>query len=182
MKSLLTPFVLATLSATSIANAEIVQSAPDHFTLRHEGYSTLSPDQMWDRLIDPASWWHPDHTYSGKSENLSFDPKAGGLWQENWDKGSVTHGEVLIILDGQKIVMDAPFGPLSELAVQTVWTITLSAHETGTKVVFAEIVNGSLQSDLEDMAKAVDFVKTEAMTRLIGDTAMMPMEKPEASD
>ena len=159
--------LIALCGLSTVAQADIVKATPSHFTLKHEGHSELTPDDLWARLIDPASWWHPDHSYSGKAGNFSLDLQAGGLWLESWDGGSVAHGQVLYVKDGKELRLNAPFGPLQEMAVQAIWTITLTPHGGGTKVVFDEVVNGSSESGLEDMAVAVDFVKTEAMKRLI---------------
>jgi len=158
----------AVLTCAAPAAAEVVSTSPDHYTLRHEGVSPLAPDALWARLIDPASWWHPDHTYSGDAANLSLEVTAGGVWREDWDSGSVFHGEVLLALEGKTLRLDAPFGPLQEMGVSVVWTITLTPDEEtgGTNVTFDEIANGTAASRLDDLAPAVDFVKTEAMTRL----------------
>ena len=69
---------------------------------------------------------------------------------------------------GEILRLDAPFGPLQEMAVKDVWTITVTPEGDGSKIVFDEVVNGSAASDLEEMAKAVDFVKQEAIGRLAG--------------
>ena len=150
-----------------LAQADIIKSGPDHFTLKHEGISELSPEDLWARLINPNQWWHPDHSYSGSSEHFSLDLKAGGLWLEEWDGGSVAHGQVLYVNPGKEIRLDAPFGPLQQMAVKAIWTISITPHEDGSKVVFDEVVNGSSESNLEEMAAAVNYVKTEAMSRLI---------------
>ncbi len=165
MKALLAPALAACL-AFSAARAEIVESSNSHYVLRHEATSALAPDVLWRRFVKPETWWHPDHTYSGSSENLSLNPKAGGLWLETWDDGSVVHGSVLYVEDGRSMRLYAPFGPLQGLGVYTVWTITISAEGDGSKVVFDEISSGPPSADLDELAKAVDFVKTEAMTRL----------------
>ena len=149
------------------AHAEVVAAAPDHYELRQEAVSTLAPGEMWDRMIHPELWWHPDHTFSGSSEHISLDLKAGGLWKETWDNGSVAHGTVLTVLNGKMLRLDAPFGPLQEMAVNVVWTLTLTPHEGGTKVTFTETANGTQVSALEELAPAVDYVKTEAITRLV---------------
>lgn len=146
--------------------AKIVNSAPDHFTLKHEAVSTLPPKAMWKRLIKPQTWWHPDHTYSGSAKNLSLKAKAGGFWKEVWPEGSVIHGEVLYIKKGEQLRLSAPFGPLQEMAVTDIWTITISPHENGSKIVFDEVANGTAASGLDELAKAVDFVKQEAIERL----------------
>lgn len=159
---------LLALSLSVSAHAEIVSSSDTHFVLRHEGQSTRSVDEMWQRLTEPATWWHPDHTFSGDAKNLSLEPHAGGLWSEKWEGGSVAHGRVLTVQAGKLLRMDAPFGPLQQLGAYTVWTITLSAADTGgTVVVFDEVSSAPPDTKMDEIAQAVDFVKTEAMSRLI---------------
>jgi len=158
--------ILAKVSA--VARAEVIQSAPDHYVLRHEARSVLPPDQLWTRLISPHRWWHPDHTYSGDAGNLYLDIEPSGTWSEEWDGNYVVHGRVLLAKKNEQLRLDAPFGPLQELAVQVVWTITLTPHEAGgTLVVFDERATGSEISGLDDLAPAVDFVKQEAISRLV---------------
>nr|WP_083332432.1 SRPBCC domain-containing protein [Hyphomonas sp. Mor2] len=149
------------------AQAEVISATPDHFTLKLEAETNLSPDEVWARLIDLPSWWLPDHTYSGDSDNLSIDPIAGGLWREDWEGGSVWHGSVLRAEPGNVLVLNAPFGPLQGLAVTSVWTISLDAQEDGgTRITFDHVTNGSAASGLDGMAPAVDYVKSEALKSL----------------
>ena len=153
--------------AAGAARAEVVASSEQHFVLRHEAVSARSVDEMWARLIHPEIWWHPDHTYSGDAKNLSLDARAGGLWKEEWPGGSVAHGRVLTVENGKLLRMDAPFGPLQQLGAYTVWTIALSAVEEGTRVVFDEVSTAPSSANMAETAKAVDFVKAEAMRRLV---------------
>ena len=120
----------------TMAEAEIVSASDTHFVLRHEASSELTPGDLWQRLTEPAAWWHPDHTYSGHASNLSLDAQAGGLWREDWDGGSVSHGRVLYVDPGRTLRLEAPFGPLQALGAYTIWTITISAGEQGSVVVF----------------------------------------------
>jgi uncharacterized protein YndB with AHSA1/START domain len=150
--------------------AKVVKASPEHYHLKQQASSTLSPDMLWQRLIKPETWWHPDHTYSGDSANLSLDAQAGGLWQETWPSGSVLHGRVLLVTKNKQLRLEAPFGPLQEKAIDVIWTITLTPTEAGTNVLFEEIANGNDQSQLDELAPAVDFVKTEAIRRLIDNT------------
>lgn len=146
--------------------AEVVKASSEHYRLEQKKVCELSPDELWQKLIVPSSWWHPEHTYSGDSENLSLDVEAGGLWREDWDGGSVTHGTVLYAKENESLRLDAPFGPLQEMAVTVVWTISLGPFEDGTEIKFTEIANGSPESGLDAIAPAVDYVKTEAINRL----------------
>lgn len=158
--------VVAALLGQTPATAEVVSSSRGHFELRHEATSTLTPDALWDRLVEPGSWWHPDHTYSGDASNLSLDPVAGGLWQEKWSGGSVAQGEVLYAVEGKTLRMNAPFGPLQGVGAYTIWTITITSEGDGSRVVFDEISTGPPTADMAELAGAVDFVKTQAMERL----------------
>lgn len=151
------------------AAAEVVSSSTTHYVLRHEATSARSPEALWERLVAPASWWHPDHTYSGDAANLSLDAKAGGLWLEDWAGGSVAHGEVLLVQRGEVLRMAAPFGPLQGVGAYTVWTITISAADEGSRVVFDEVSTGPATANLAELAGAVDYVKTEAISRLVAD-------------
>jgi len=151
---------------STIASAEIVQSSSAHYTLKHEARSAMAPAELWEKLIHPEIWWHPDHTYSGDSANLSLKAEAGGLWREDWDGGSVVHGEVLLVQNGETLRLNAPFGPLQGMGVETIWTITITKAGDGSKVTFDEISNGAAESGLDKIAPAVDFVKSEAIKRL----------------
>ncbi|MEE4145214.1 MAG: hypothetical protein V2I26_10485 [Halieaceae bacterium] len=149
------------------ANAEVIAASPDHYTLRHEAVSPLAPDALWNRLVHPESWWSPVHSYSGDAANLSLDLRAGGLWKEEWDGGSVAHGYVLYVNPGEQLRLEAPFGPLQSMAVNVVWTISVRAEGTGSKVIFDEVANGSEASRLDTIAGTVDGVKAEALRRLV---------------
>jgi uncharacterized protein YndB with AHSA1/START domain len=158
--------ILLAAMLSAPAGADVVAAAPDHYELKQEAVSALTPGELWDRLIHPEFWWHPDHTYSGASDHLSLDPKAGGLWKETWDDGSVAHGIVLTVLHGEMLRLDAPFGPLQDKAVTVIWTISLAPEGKGTRVTFSETANGTEASALDQLAPAVDQVKTEAIRRL----------------
>ena len=166
------PAAVVVLSVAMItaapAGAEILSSSDTHYVLRHEAVSTLPPSNLWRRLTKPATWWHPDHTYSGDSANLSLDVTAGGLWREDWTGGSVAHGRILFVQPGRLLRLEAPFGPLAELGAYTVWTITIESSDSGSKVVFDEVSTGPPAADMANVATAVDYVKGEAIARLAG--------------
>ncbi len=167
MKTLSAPLLLTGLLLSQTLPAEILSSSDTHFVLRQEAASSLPPDRLWQRLIRPADWWHPDHTYSGDASNLSLVAEAGGLWREDWSAGSVAHGEVKYVRHGEVLRLEAPFGPLQGLGAYTIWTITIEPAGGGSKVVFDEIATAPPGSDMAEMAKAVDYVKTEGIGRLV---------------
>ena len=165
-----TPFApllcLGVLLSTPVL-ADVVSASDTHFVLRQEAVSPLPPAQLWQRLIRPADWWHPDHTYSGDAANLSLTAAAGGLWREDWAGGSVAHGEVKYVKHGEALRLEAPFGPLQALGAYAIWTITIEPGEGGSKVVFDEVATAPPGSDMAEMAKAVDYVKSEGIRRLV---------------
>lgn len=165
-----TAAVLLVCLSPVFVSADIVSASDTHYVLRLEATSSRSPQAMWDRLVEPASWWHPDHTWSGDSANLSLELTAGGLWREEWDGGSVAHGEVLFVQHGKTLRLNAPFGPLAQVGAYTIWTITIEPHEGGSKVVFDEVSQAPATANLDELAEAVHYVKTEAIKRLVGKT------------
>jgi len=160
------PLLAAILLTAPALHAEVVSSSSTHFVLRHEAATPLSAEAAWARLVDPASWWHPDHTYSGDAGNLSLDPTAGGLWREDWNGGSVAHGRVLMVATGKALRMEAPFGPLQGVGAYTTWTITITPADSGAVISFDEIASGPPTAKLDELAPAVDYVKSEALRRL----------------
>ncbi|MEM7081633.1 MAG: hypothetical protein AAF465_02785 [Pseudomonadota bacterium] len=152
-----------------VVQAEVVTSSDTHYVLKHEGKSTLEPQALWRKLIKPATWWHPDHTYSGDATNLSLAAIAGGEWREDWAGGSVLHGKVVLALRHKTLRLEAPFGPLQELGAYVIWTITLTPNDGGSNVVFEERAVAPMGSALDSLAPVVDGVKAEAMSRLVNE-------------
>ena len=146
--------------------AEVVSASNSHFTLLIKENSTLSVEQVWQKLIHPKVWWHPDHTYCGDANNLTLEAIAGGHWREDWSDGSVLHGTVLNIQKHKLLRLNAPFGPLQSMSVSAIWTITMSKTDTGTAIQFEFIATGIDSSQLDKIAPAVNQVKGQAIKRL----------------
>lgn len=149
-----------------ISKAEVISADKSHFRLELVAETTLSPEQVWKKLINPQKWWHSDHKYSGDSANLTLELKAGRFWREKWEGGSVLHGTVLNIQPNKLLRLSAPFEPLQEMAVETLWTIVLTPAKTGTTIKFDFIASGSASSGLDKLAAAVNYVKGEALKNL----------------
>ena len=159
-------FVCVLSSSHISAVAEVVASSDTHYVLRHQAMSEFSAEEVWQRLVKPSTWWHPDHTYSGDANNLSLEATAGGLWREDWSDGSVVHGRVMLVQTGKVLRMDAPFGPLQGVGAYVVWTITVTSEKDGSVVVFEETATGPEGAGLDKLAGAVDGVKSQAIQRL----------------
>ena len=164
------PAALIALCIGTPGHGEVLEASDTHYRLAHEANTDLTPAALWDRLVNPARWWNPLHSFSGVADNLQLDARAGGLWREDWDGGSVAHGRVLQVRDGELLRLEAPFGPLQGLGAYVIWTITITPGEIGgSTITFEEVASAPPGSGLDQLAGAVDGVKAEALARLAGE-------------
>ena len=149
------------------AEAEVVTATPSYMELSQVHQSDLSPAELWNRLTIPAEWWKDAHTYSGSADNLTLELTAGGLWREDWDGGSVAHGRVLMVQEGEGLRLEAPFGPLQGLGVSTALTLTITPQADGGSLLnMIFMATGAENSSLETLAGPVDGVWDEALSNL----------------
>jgi hypothetical protein len=164
---------LATLIACATAapaGADVVSATPSTFVLHAEQTVPVNPAQAWTRLARVGDWWSSGHTYSGNSRNLSLDLRAGGCWCERWNGGAVEHARVLLILnrDGVRTLrLDAPLGPLQEMAVNAVLTFTVAPDPAGAKIEMTYRVSGDANLSLDQVGPGVNAVIMEQFGRLI---------------
>jgi len=154
------------LAMTSAARAEVTAKAPDGMAIQIVAEAPLDRDAAWARLLDVASWWSSDHTYSGDARSLSLDAQAGGCWCEIWNGGEVEHGRVVMVTPKQTLRVDGAFGPLQEMGVQAAMTLTLSDGAAGkTRLTLDYKASGSSLSGLDKLAPIVDQVLGEQVKR-----------------
>lgn len=165
---------VATLALPGPLHAEVVEASEHAFTVKHVVERADTPRATWARLIEPADWWHPDHTWSGEAGNLSLEARAGGCFCETLDDGgSAEHLRVIHVAPDRLLRLDGRLGPLQSLAVTGVLTFELAAVETGTRITLTYTVSGAAGSGLGDWAAAVDGVLGVQLARLAaeGDAA-----------
>jgi uncharacterized protein YndB with AHSA1/START domain len=144
--------------ATLPAHGEVRLSCPDGFRVEHVFDVSPPPLAAYEVLIQPALWWPSDHSWSGDAAHLSLDPRAGGCFCEVWDGGSAEHGRVVMAQPGRQLRIVGALGPLQELAVSAVLTVTLEAAGSGTRVLVTYRVSGDAGHELEALAPIVDGV------------------------
>jgi hypothetical protein len=126
-----------------------------------------SPQDAWKSIVQLPRWWSGEHTWSGDAGNLSLDATAGGCWCERWGNGqSVQHGVVVLVQPGSVLRVNASLGPLQELAVNAVLTISVSEKDGKTFLRMTYRVSGNSNSDLVELAPAVDGVLGTQYQRL----------------
>jgi hypothetical protein len=160
----------AVLAASIVANpvqAAVVSSSAGGFTVREEVEFAGSPASAWKRLIDIGSWWDPQHTYSGRSSNLTLTLSPGGCWCENLENGGfVRHLEVVLVIPEKTLRLSGGLGPLQAMGATGALTFTLrSASPTATTVIAEYSVVGYSREGLSSIAAAVDEVLGEQLQR-----------------
>ena len=176
MRAIVVTTALLALSA-GVARAEVSARSDTGFTTRNVIEVAASAETTFAALGQVGRWWNPEHTYSGKAENLYLDAQATGCFCEKLPKpadapegqrmGSVEHMHV-VYADPQRGVlrMVGGLGPLQGEAVDGVLTITLKPVEGGTRIEWTYVVGGYWQADPEALAPIVDRVLAEQLGRL----------------
>lgn len=150
------------------APAAVVDSAPGGFTVRHVVEVSAASWSAYQTLTDRISvWWDPEHTFSGRSTNLTLDARPGGCFCEQLPTGGgVRHMTVVYADQGKLLRLTGAIGPLQELAVSATmtWAFTQSGNRTAITLTYA--VGGYGPGGLQALAPAVDAVLGAQLARL----------------
>ncbi|HVJ02553.1 MAG TPA: SRPBCC domain-containing protein [Sphingomonas sp.] len=150
-------------AAASPAAAEVTASSEAGFTSRHSIVIAAPPARVWDALVHPGRWWDKAHSYSGDAANLSIDARPGGCWCEKIAGGGVEHMRVVYVAANETLRMRGGLGPLQQMPVTGVLTITLKPVAAGTELVATYAVAGP---GLAALAAPVDAVLGSQWPRL----------------
>lgn len=162
------------------AQAEIVSSASQGFSLRIVVEVDASMDRVYEALVnDVGKWWHPDHTYSLDSANLSIDARPGGCFCEMSEEIQVQHLQVAMVRPGRLLRMLGGLGPLQTFGLEGSLTFVLNPQEvfdpeteelmlsqTACELELVYNVGGYLEAGLDQLAPAVDGVLSQQVMRL----------------
>jgi uncharacterized protein YndB with AHSA1/START domain len=125
------------------ARAEVIEASPGGFTVKMTVEIAAPPAAVYSAVVRGiGSWWDAAHTWSGDPRNLSIDGRAGGL--------RVDPGKMLRLSGG--------LGPLQDLLVTGVLTMTMEAATAGTRFELTCAVGGYARGGLADLAAPVDRV------------------------
>jgi len=160
------PYALALAALVPLAHAEIKESSADAFLLAYEGAVAAPTAKAYADIVQIGKWWDSEHTYSGKSANLTLKPDAGGCFCERWKDGSVEHGEVLMAMPGKMLRLRTALGPLQERALTGILTFFLKNENSATTLTVEYRVNGASASGLDQLAPSVDDVLGAQVDRL----------------
>jgi len=158
----------ALIFAPAYANADVVDSAANGFTLKLTLTVQSTPADVYKHLVHNwGDWWNSAHTYSGDAHNISLDDKAGGcLCEKLADGGGVQHMVVVSAMPGKRLVMRGALGPLQTMGAEGSLAIVLSPDSAGTKMEVTFAVGGYFAGGMDKLAEPVNMVLTEQFTRL----------------
>jgi uncharacterized protein YndB with AHSA1/START domain len=163
-----TILALVAVSLAPAAQADVSQSAPDHFALGFSATVAASPARTWAALAEVQHWWSSAHTWSGDAHNLSLKAEAGACFCERWKSGSSEHGRVVMALQEELLRLDAALGPLQEQALTGILSCHFSPGASDTTQLDVDYrVNGSAASGLDQFAAPVDQVLGMQIDRLL---------------
>jgi uncharacterized protein YndB with AHSA1/START domain len=161
---------VAVVMLASPARAEVASASPSGFVIQAQATVAASPERVWRAVGQLGRWWNSAHTYSGDARRMQIDLHAGGCWCERWgERQSVEHGRVILAMEHEGVRtlrLDAPLGPLQDMAVNAILTFTVAPDPAGAKITMTYRVSGDPSLSFEQMAPAVDGVLMEQFGRL----------------
>ena len=156
----------AALCASSAAQAEVVSVNANGLHVRHEVQIVVLPPNAFAAFGQMSGWWNAEHTYSGKSSNLSLSLTPGGCMCERFtDGGGIEHMRVTYVEPGKRVVMTGSLGPLLYLATSGVMDVQFERIAGGTKVTLDYKAAGFAEGGADKIAPIVDSVLADQMRR-----------------
>ena len=158
---------LLSLSA-HLVHAEVLNAAPNGFTVRHQVEVEADRFAVWEAAIgNVGQWWSSDHTVSGDAANMSITTNIPGCFCESLGPHArLVHMTVSFVNPGVMIRLTGGLGPLGLMGVAGNMTWEFEESELGTLVTLQYAVGGYMDGGLDAVAPAVDGVLGEAMARL----------------
>lgn len=151
-----------------LLHADVADQAPNGFTIKISTVIHAAPEDVYARLVhNVGDWWSSAHTFSQDARNLSIDDKPTGCFCEKLpNNGGVRHGEVIMVMPNQRLVISATLGPLQSLGAAGTMTFVLEPMQKDTRLQFTYSVGGYAPTGWGDWATPVNQVLTEQLTRL----------------
>jgi uncharacterized protein YndB with AHSA1/START domain len=157
---------LGLVFAGSQAQAEVISAGPNGFHVRQSVQMVVPQQAAYAAFGDVKSWWNSDHTYSGKSANLTMALASGGCFCERLDNGGgIEHMRVSYIDPGKRIVLTGSLGPLLYEATNGVMDMKFERIAGGSKVTMDYKVSGFAEGGAEKLAPIVDAVLADQFKR-----------------
>src|SRR5262245_19696932 len=157
---------LALLVASAPAAADVVSASPNGFEIRQTISLVVKPEVAFSAFANLPDWWDPQHTYSGKAENLSLTLTPGGCFCESFpDGGGIEHMHVTYVDPGKRVLMTGALGPLLYEATSGVMDVQIKSTAGGSQLTLDYRAAGFFNGGADKLAPAVDKVLSDQMRR-----------------
>ncbi len=153
------------LSAGSLA--DVTGRGDSGFNLVITGTVETTPARAYEQFIHIDEWWLEGHTWYGKAENLSIEPRAGGCFCEISGDNQVLHMLVTFVQPGVEIKMVGGLGPLQMMGIHGGMSWRFESIPGGTRITQTYNVTGYAPGGLTDLAEIVDSVQTSQLNALV---------------
>lgn len=152
--------------AAAPATAEVVNASPNGFEVREAVNLVVKPDVAFSSFANIGEWWDPEHTYGGKSANLSLSLAPGGCFCERLPGGGgVEHMRVAFVDPGKRVVLTGALGPLLYEAVTGVMDVQVKTAAGGSQLTLDYKAAGFANGGADKLAPVVDQVLAGQLQR-----------------
>ena len=157
---------LALLAVSTPAAADVVSASPNGFEIRLTVPLVVKPEVAFQAFANLPAWWNPEHSYSGKAENLSLALTPGGCFCERFpDGGGIEHMRVTYVDPGKRILLTGSLGPLLYEAASGVMDVQLKSRAGGSELTLDYRASGFFKGGADKLAPIVDKVLADQMRR-----------------
>ena len=157
---------IAAFCASGAAHAEVMSANANGFHVRQEVQIVVPPANAFAAFGQMQNWWNGEHTYSGKSSNLSLSLTPGGCMCERIPEGGgIEHMRVTYVEPGKRAVLTGSLGPLLYLATSGAMYLQFERIAGGTKITMDYKVAGFAEGGADKLAAGVDSVLADQMRR-----------------
>ena len=156
--------IAALLLATGSAHAEVADSGPAGFQVRHVVEIAAPAAKVRTAALDIGKWWNSSHTYSGDAKNLAID--ASGCFCEKLPDGFVRH-MTLVYSASDALRLAGALGPLATTGASGHLGLSFGKAADSTQLVLTYDVGGYAKGGLaQTWAAPVDGVLGQQVARL----------------
>lgn len=160
------PILTAVLLAGA-ARAEVTDSSPSGFEIHHSVEIAAPAAKVWDALVAPGRWWSSQHSWSGKAQNHTLDPRPGGCWCEALPNGGgALHMTVIYVAPGRELRLFGQTGPFQFTGAVNTMDWKLSEKDGHTTLSLTFDAGGYVKGGIGDLTAPVDRVMGEQIDRL----------------
>ncbi|SHG05249.1 hypothetical protein SAMN04487965_3200 [Microbulbifer donghaiensis] len=153
-------------AGSGMTAAEVVSKSASEFSIKLEQELDTDSATIYRGLASLPAWWNPAHSYSGSSDNLSMELRAGGCFCERWERASVEHLRVIYAMPDREVRLSGGLGPLQSMPVSGLMQWRIVPVGDKSLLTWEYRVWGSSANNLDMIAEPVNSVLKEQFDAL----------------